>query len=226
MKPLLYDLCCGQMGAGWGYHEAGFRVIGFDLHPQPRAPLEFRQADVLEVLKAILRGELERPDAFHASCPCQRYSGTQVIQGREHPDLIPAVRELMRLTGIPYVMENVKGAPLLNPIELCGTMFNRSDRGTYRERLFETSFPVDQPDHPLHLHPQTKMGRPPKPGEWIQCVGNFSDVAYGREAMRMPWANRDGLREAIPPYYTKWMGARLREHLEGAATRLSGVAQS
>ena len=112
----------------------------------------------------------------------------------------------MDKTGLPYVSENVEGAPLLNPVMLCGTMFGLE---TYRHRLFEMNWPLAQPLHGEHSIPQTKMGRPPKDGEFMQIVGNFSGVDRGREVMGMPWANRDGLREAIPPAYTKFIGERL-----------------
>jgi DNA (cytosine-5)-methyltransferase 1 len=83
---------------------------------------------------------------------------------------------------------------------LCGAMFGLE---TYRHRYFETTFPFTAPLHPQHVAPQVKMGRAPKPGEYVQAVGNFSGVQQARDAMEMPWANRDGLREAIPPAYTR-----------------------
>jgi DNA (cytosine-5)-methyltransferase 1 len=82
----------------------------------------------------------------------------------------------------------------------------------YRHRYFETNWPLPQPEHSPHDRPQVKMGRAPKPGEYIQAVGNFSGVQQAREVMGMPWANRDGLREAIPPAYTRWIGERLLDH--------------
>ncbi|HEU4754594.1 MAG TPA: SAM-dependent methyltransferase, partial [Armatimonadota bacterium] len=63
--------------------------------------------------------------------------------------------------------------------------------------------------------PLTKMGRPRKPGEFAHYVGNFSGVAEAREDMGMPWANRDGLREAIPPSYARWVGEHVLAHVRG-----------
>ena len=41
--------------------------------------------------------------------------------GTEWPDLIEAVRNMLRATGKPYVIENVDGAPLQDYVVLCGT---------------------------------------------------------------------------------------------------------
>lgn len=95
---------------------------------------------------------------------------------------------------------------LRDPVMLCGPMVGVQ---MYRHRLFETSFPVAQPRHMPHVHPQVKMGRAPRPGEFIQAVGNFSGVARAREVMGLPWMNRDGLRESIPPAYAEYVGRRL-----------------
>ncbi|MDT0347507.1 DNA cytosine methyltransferase [Streptomyces litchfieldiae] len=186
----------GPGGAAKGYHDAGFEVTGVDLAPQPRYPYLFFQADALEFLEAF-GGEF---DLIHASPPCQRYTKAQQIRGREHPDVIEPLRALLVATGRPYVIENVPGAPLLAPVELCGSMFGRR---TYRHRRFETSFPVGVPHHPRHLAPNAKMGRPVREGEFMHIVGNFSNVPLAREVMEMPWATREGLREAIPPAYTR-----------------------
>ncbi|MEJ8647849.1 SAM-dependent methyltransferase [Streptomyces sp. MS1.AVA.3] len=189
------DLFCCQGGAGMGYHQAGFDVTGIDVTPQPRYPFTFIQTDALDYL-AQHGTEF---DLIHASMPCQRYTRCQQIQSREHPDLIAPVRELLQETGRPYVIENVPGAPLLDPVELCGAMFGLR---TYRHRLFEASFPLPHRHHPRHLAPNAKMGRPVRDGEFMHIVGNFSNVPLAREVMGMPWATRDGLREAIPPAYT------------------------
>jgi DNA (cytosine-5)-methyltransferase 1 len=118
---------------------------------------------------------------------------------------------MLKASGRPYVIENVPGAPLSWPIRLCGKMF--PELRVYRHRMFETSFGVSTPYHPAHDEQQVKMGRPVAQGDFIQVVGNFSGVAYAREAMGIPWMTRDELREAIPPAYTLYIGKRLLSHM-------------
>lgn len=181
-----------------GLYKAGFKVDGVDISDQPRYPFNFIKSDALK----ISTQKLKEYDFIWASPPCQAYSKTQKIRGREHPDLIGAIRWRLNRLGIPYVIENVMGAPLVSPILLCGSMFGIK---TYRHRIFETSFKVAQPWHPEHNHRTAKMGRPPKRNEFMHIVGNFSGVDQARKIMDMPWASRDGLREAIPPVYSKWI---------------------
>lgn len=224
MKPILLDLFCCQGGASRGYADAGFEVFGVDIDPQPRYPYWFVQDDAVSLLgeltddwPIVIEDELGREHtlrlehiaAIHASPPCQAHTNAQKIRGNNHPDLIEPVRDLLTLIGKPFVIENVPGAPLVNPVELCGAMFGLE---TYRHRLFETNWELTAPGHPDHVARTTKMGRPPQPGEYMHIVGNFSGVARGREVMGMPWANRDGLREAIPPVYTEYIGRQLLAH--------------
>ena len=107
-KPRLLDLFCCQGGAGMGYHRAGFEVFGVDLSPQPRYPFAFIQADALSLDAAFIRTF----DAIHASPPCQRFTLAQRIQNRQHPDLIEPTRAMLTASGLPWVIENVEGAPL------------------------------------------------------------------------------------------------------------------
>src|SRR3990167_9619494 len=119
MKPRLLDLFCGAGGAAVGYSRAGFEVVGVDIAPQPRYPFEFVQDDALDYLRDFYYERTFPPfDAIHASPPCQAY--TQLGRKNGHPELIEPVRELLRATELPYVVENVVGAPLLEPIVLCG----------------------------------------------------------------------------------------------------------
>lgn len=200
-----------QGGAGWGYHLAGALVRGVDREPQPRYPLPFTQMDALTAIGQYA----DRVDFIHASPPCQHDSDCQRIQGREHPDLIGPTRDALNATGKPWVIENVGGAQdkLNQPVMLCGAMFGLH---TYRHRYFETGggFTFSAPEHPEHLHTTVKMGRPVRPGDWYHAVGNFSGVSYIRADMGVPWMNRDGIRECIPPAYTRYIGAEFMKWKE------------
>ena len=215
-KPRLLDLYCGAGGAAMGYHRAGFEVVGVDIEPQPRYPFEFHQADALEF-------PLEGFDAYHASPPCQAYSVASRVhrnRGVEYPDLVGATRE--RLQGKNAVIENVAGAPLKEPIMLCGTMFFL---GVFRHRFFETSFPIWQPFHIKH---NGRIGD----GKYFSVAGgagrwkswgtvkrNVSkgSVAEWREALGIDWMTRAELTQAIPPAYTQYIGQHLLAYLESKA---------
>lgn len=213
-KPVLIDIGCCQGGAAAGYQRAGFYVIGVDTMPQPRyCGEEFIVADGIELLANLaalgtlkINGRWIRPAAVHTSWPCQGYTNAQRIQQREHPKLVEDGRVLLELTGLPYIQENVQGAPLKDPVTLCGTMFGLH---TYRHRLFESNVTLTAPEHLEHNQQQIKMGRPVKDGDFYQAVGNFSNVAYARADMGVPWMNRDGIRECIPPAYTEHLGCQL-----------------
>lgn len=88
---------------------------------------------------------------------------------------------------------------------------------TYRHRLFECSFPIAAPPHPLHTAKTAKMGRQPKDGEFLHVVGNFSNVAAAREAMGISWMTRDELREAIPPAYSEFIARQFLAHRQAEA---------
>lgn len=198
--PLL-DLYCCQGGASAGYAAAGFDVIGVDIEPQPNYPYPFFQADAIDFLIRF-GGDF---GLRVMSPPCQRYSKAQRLQGREHPDLIGPSREAAIAVGGPYIIENVEDAraELIDPITLCGVSFGLR---TYRHRLFESNMPLVAPQHPKHVAPVAKMGRPFSDAEFYHAVGNFSGVAAVRRDMRVPWMNRDGIRECIPPAYTEFLG--------------------
>ena len=185
-----------------GYHRAGFEVVGVDIKPQPHYPFEFHQADAMTY-------PLDGFDVIHANPPCQAFSYAASqwrAQGREYPDLLTPTRTRLQASGLPYVIENVPGAPLKNPTILNGPMFGLH---IHRTRLFETNFPL-----PLVLLPQAgkvgpRMGRAPKEGEMLMPIGHFSGVDYGRREMGCPWMNQGELAQAIPPAYTEYIGKEL-----------------
>ncbi|MFW6721018.1 SAM-dependent methyltransferase [Streptomyces sp. MAR4 CNY-716] len=202
-RPRVLDLFCRQGGAGKGYADAGFDVTGVDIDPQPRYPYRFIQADAI----AFAMEHGASFDFVHASPPCQHDSECQRIQAKDHPDLIAPTRIALETTGRPWVIENVRGAvpKLCAPVMLCGQMFGLAN---YRHRFFETGggLALTAPDHPAHLVPQAKMGRPVPPGHYGQFVGNFSGVPLARSVLGVPWMNRDGIRECIPPAYAEHIG--------------------
>lgn len=187
-----------------GLHCAGFEVCGVDISSQPRYPFRFIQDDALSFPLAGF-------DLIWASPPCQAYSRAQQIRNKNHPDLIFEIRERLLADGTCYVIENVPGSPLANPIELCGTMFGLR---VYRHRLFECSFPVAPPAHPRHHCPLAKMGRPAAKDEFMHVVGNFSGVKEARKAMGIYWMTRDELREAVPPAYSEFIARSWKSYME------------
>lgn len=209
-KFKLLDLYCCGGGASHGYELAGFEVTGIDINPQPKYKGAFFQSDAIQYLIENWRNF----DAIHASPPCQAYSLSSMQfrkKGKRYVDLISATREALLQTGLPYVIENVPGSPLINPIQLCGSMFNMQ---SYRHRLFESNIALTAPMHPEHINVNAKMGRKPKVGEFIQYVGHFSGVKKVQDMTGLHWLGQGELAQSIPPQYTKYIGGQLIKHLQ------------
>ena len=210
-----------------GYSRAGFEVVGVDLESQPRYPFEFHQADALQVLEHEAEWIRRGFDAIHASPPCQRFTAMKTMwnhRGDDHPDLIEPTRALLEATGLPWVMENVPGAPMTYSVMLCGTMFGlgsvKHDRELRRHRWFESSFPMLGP---TCQHRKTALGiygdhaRTSRRHGYRTQLSTADGLEAAREAMQMPWATWDGIKEAIPPAYTECVGGWLMSHIEQAA---------
>lgn len=205
----LLDLFCGAGGAAMGYYLAGFDVVGVDIVNQPRYPFTFVQGDALEYCAA----HGHEFDAIHASPPCQAYSITKSIHHNDHPAMIEDTRDVMITTGKPYVIENVIGAPLRNPLMLCGSMF--VGLRVYRHRLFECNPQLFMA--PATCHHSFKM--PAKYNElngdnFITCVGHNFKAADGRIAMGIEWMTRAELSQAVPPAYTEYIGRQLLQRMK------------
>lgn len=198
------DLCCCQGGSSAGFAAAGYDVTGVDNTPQPRYPYRFILADAIEYLTK----HGAEYDLIAGSPPCQLHTRAWRIRAREHPDLIAPMRAAMIASGKPYIIENVPGAPLIDPIELCGAMFGLH---TYRHRWFESNLNLRAPLHPAHQANTVKMGRALNEGDFYHAVGNFSNVGYIRRDLGAHWMNRDGLRESIPAAYTAYLGGAARQ---------------
>jgi DNA (cytosine-5)-methyltransferase 1 len=235
MTPRLLDLFCGEGGAGMGYHRAGFEVLGVDLDRAPlqRYPFDHRRSDALSYLAD--NGHLFA--AIHASPPCKLHTALAASQPGDdldgmlfplptHRDWVGATRDALEATGLPYIIENVPGAPLRDPIVLCGSMFGLgadcSDgrRELRRHRLFESNVPIKPPAHPAHAGRAIGVyGGGRRPGAGVRYGGAYQGtVGEGREALGAPWMTQAGLSQAIPPDYTEWLGAQLLDHLTPAVT--------
>ena len=194
-----------------GYHRAGFDVVGVDIKPQPRyCGDEFYQSDALGFLHSGF--DMVQFDAVHASPPCQRFSQMSKCRpglADEYPDLVAPVRELLKATGLPWVIENVVGAPLETPVQICGTGLGMK---VQRHRWFESNIalwgvPCQHRENswdPRYGHATgRKRRRVPVIGEW-RVKKHLQD-----EAMGIDWMTLPELSEAIPPAYTEFVGAQL-----------------
>ena len=204
-----------------GYHRAGFEVVGVDIADQPRYPFEFHRGDAVEFVKA----HGHEFDAIHASPPCQHFSTAsgkaKKHHGASYPDLIPATREALVATGLPYVIENVEFArrALIGPVRYCGSSFGLDVR---RHRLFESNVELVAPpcDHGWQTPRFRSLdSRIVKRGGLASVVGVHGNCNYAGEfpircrAMGIDWMTNDELVESIPPAYTNHIGAQFLAHL-------------
>jgi len=207
-RPKLLDLFSGAGGAARGYQMAGFHVPGIDIKPQPRyAGDVFIQGDALDYIEA----HGHEFDVIHASPPCQAYSVMKSLnKDIKHPDLVGPTRKALERTGKPWVIENVIGAPVRTTIMLCGSMFGlRSHRGyLQRHRLFESNILIFSPGHCRHEGLAIGVYGHGSAGHLGQRM-RTANVEEARVLMDMPWSTRDGLSQAIPPSYTKWIGLQI-----------------
>lgn len=207
-----------------GLHQAGFEVVGIDIEPQKRYPFTFYQGSALAVNVEWAR----QFDLIWASPPCQAHSALKVLHNaKKHLDLIPDTRQLLKAIGKPYVIENVIGAPLINPVKLCGTMFGLGvkDADLRRHRIFETSFPVQSLtcNHGVratigiyggHIRNRKRTISPTghdlvanSAARKLNREAGYPDftVSDGCAAMGIDWMIRDELSQAIPPAYSKYL---------------------
>jgi DNA (cytosine-5)-methyltransferase 1 len=212
----LIDLFCGAGGAARGYRLAGFHVTGVDYHPQPRyAGDEFVYCDAYDY---VLQHASEF-DVIHASPPCQRYSPLAAVTGRGYPDSIARTREILQCTGKPWVIENLPEAPLVDPIELCGTHFDLcaavddGHRWLRRHRHFESSLMLHEPVLGCYCDELPVGGVYGNGGGGEQTRGYKFTSEQAREAMEIDWMTRRELSQAIPPAYTTFIGFQLKRAL-------------
>ena len=164
-------------------------------------------------------------DAIWASPPCQAHTDLKHAKNaKQHLDLIPQTRAMLIRSGKPFVIENVMGAPLLNPVVLNGYMFGlgvtTSTGVRYhleRERQFETNWPLTVP---------TWTKQSPVIGVYGGHVRNRSKEHGGRGTKDFVGEDRPALAHAamglerrmtmneisqgIPPAYATHIAVQLR----------------
>jgi DNA (cytosine-5)-methyltransferase 1 len=218
-----------------GYHRAGFDVFGVDTSAArlERYPFPCFRDDALEFV-------LEAGDTFdfiHASPPCQAYSrATVAMDGREarYDRLIANTREVLRATGVPYVIENVRDArpELENTFLLCGRMFGLEavdDDGTRlvldRHRVFESNLllspPVVHYPHRRGVQVAGVYGGARRDKDEARNIrgGGYvpSSLRVLRDLLDTPWMSRQGCYLAIPPAYSEHIGAQVLWQIEATA---------
>ncbi len=203
-----------------GLSRCGFTVEGWDIKPQPRYPFTFHQGDALDA-------DLSGFDFVWASPPCQAYTrmnrGLLESQGRkkDHPDLIGATRDKLLKWGGLFIIENVTGAPLINPVMLCGSSFGLD---VQRHRIFESNvFIFSQPCiHSVYVQDKPPLHRlQAKKSRVVGCYGNSrgagDNVVAWQKAMGIDWMTRKELAQAIPPAYSEYLGRFVMRHLAANA---------
>ena len=249
MKPRLLDLFCGAGGAAIGYHRAGFDVVGVDINPQPNYPFKMTKCDAMIAMHRLLHeewlatrfGRIQLSDfsAIHASPPCQHFTryGNVVKDIKDrYDDFLGPTRDLLNETGLPWVIENVEGSPLIEPVMLCGSMFAEC-HDLRRHRLFETNWGLNLGLLPQCNHGSWEKNRYPG-GRWKARKENDSSITpsspirntieVGRWniklekqkwAMGVDWKmTLRELSESIPPSYTHWVGEHLLAHVRETAS--------
>lgn len=204
-----------------GYSRAGFdEIVGIDNRPQPRYPFTFIQADALNPPV-----RLEDFDAIHASPPCQAYSITKHSHRKEHPDLLPQTRAMLRRSGRPWILENVPGAPMPAALVLCGASFGLKAQDPasglelwlQRHRWFESNVALWALPHACKgkeiggVYGGGSVDR--AHARNVRRGGYTPAAAVRSELMGIDWMQQDRLNQAIPPAYTEFIGEQLMEAL-------------
>lgn len=203
-----------------GYSVAGFAIFGVDIKPQ-RYPFWFLQADAIKYVQAC-GGEY---DVIHASPPCQAHSALRhLYPGKEYECFIDRTREALESTGKPWVIENVPGAPLRDPVMLCGSSFGLRVR---RHRLFESNIPLvglpckhkDQ-GRPIDVSGTGGRRINRRKDDHGGSTNKPRNIIEAREAIGMHWASRYGISQAIPPAYTEFLGKQLMEFIGSRSNKV------
>lgn len=160
-------------------------------------------------------------DVITASPPCQTHSRTKHLRDAQggtttKVDLIPQTRSALIASGKPYVIENVPGAPLIDPVQFCGSSFGLKVR---RHRLFESNVKLvgsvckhKEQGKPIGIYGamnDTAQGTDKVTGKYVIGGSTAKTIEEARDAMGIDWMIWGELVEAIPPAYTFEIGKQL-----------------
>jgi DNA (cytosine-5)-methyltransferase 1 len=96
------------------------------------------------------------------------------------------------------------GAPLINPVVLCGTMFPGKLK-IFRHRLFESNVPLVVDMECAHNGHKAKERRDDS-GDFFTVAGHWvGTTAEWSDAMGIDWMTKSELAQAIPPLYSEYL---------------------
>ncbi len=202
----IVDLFCGAGGSAYGLSLAGFDVEGFDIVPQSNYPFKFTCKDAFDV-------DLTQYDAIWASPPCQAYiSVGRTRTKQKYQNLIPRTRSILQQSGLPYIIENIVPAPLVNPVTLCGEMFGLH---VIRHRKFESNIVLRVPQHISHNTRGVRRSLLDGGYYWAVNGHEIGTLKQWQDAMGINWmTSKKELAESIPPTYSEYLGKQLMYYLD------------
>lgn len=211
---------------------AGFAVTGVDIVERQSRPqgVEFIKADALDVLADT--DYLRTFTLVHASPPCKVHTRLTALRDAQggtavHPDLLDPTRDALEAAGVPYIIENVEGAPMRPDVTLCGSMFGLQvqvdghTRWLKRHRLFELG---GWGNHGLGIQPECAHPRALRP---LGVYGSMGDsvpdggqtcptLDHARRLLGAPWLSWAAATQAIPPAYTRHLGLAFLDQMEAS----------
>lgn len=213
-----------------GYRQAGFDVIGVDIRPQPFYPFQFVQQDAMVLLRHIAKDNHplfmgQKVDLLHLSPPCKEHTRAKHLRDAQghvssEPNLLTPSLRLLEDVRIPWVVENVPGAPMPKELVLCGSMFGLKVRRhrwfcAHRDYALASAGACDhdaqgKPIGVYHTMNDTPQGRSSKTGKWVVGGSTAKTLGEAQEAMGIDWMPWKELTQAIPPAYTEHIGISLR----------------
>jgi DNA (cytosine-5)-methyltransferase 1 len=118
---------------------------------------------------------------------------------------------------LPFVIENVPGAPLLQPITLCGLSF--PELQVKRHRNFESNLLLLSNGCGDHSRDYFVIfGHECRNRRHGQTADRKNKIAVGRAAMGIDWMNRAELSESIPPAYSEFIGRQVINVLRSSSS--------